>query len=602
MNMLFSARGALTAFHRRIEKVSMVPDFMAGMRALHALTLMLIMVMAPLAGCFGENGGDGPVSIDDVSITPQVMTAGVFQGVTITAEEDLSAFVPYLIQDPASGYVVNSTIVDLRAGESVQLSMLAPPRADVGVVLLGSYGRENWPIRDANESWATWYDEGGYKTADGGAIARLAGENISLNASEETGGAVAAYPLAFQRPAAPAYSTEEGGRHSTGLVAGRSTYNYLHHITDETPDPLDLADGAVGYLNRWAGQANTAYEDAAVYIIDELESFGLTVVTQRYEFTDVFGNQNPESYNICGFRYGSDVPNEWMVFGAHFDVAPPANLLLADPHITGTRTYGTGVGAYDNSAGTSMVLTVAEAMSSFETRRTMVFCFWSGEEGGKRGSDYWTDYYVKEDNPDVTVTNYINLDMAGVNWPGGGGAPHGDPATTVDPDGYPKDEEVWPMRVYLGPSLDHDVINQPEMVGLTLWIGADAIGVEQQQSILVGEGFAEDTWKVDDWLDRGRPEIVIYEDVTARSDHASFQTNLDTVTIGFGGLVDGYWCYHQTCDTREEMEIWMDTTGKGYGEEHSGVSNLVDSLDIITWWAAYSFFHLDEKPVLNAYL
>ncbi len=161
--MLFSATGVLTAFHRRIEKVSMVPDFMAGMRALHALTLMLIMVMAPLAGCFGENEGGGPVSIDDVSITPQVMTAGVFQGVTITAEEDLSAFIPYLIQDPASGYVVNSTVVDLRAGESAQLSMLAPPRADVGVVLLGSYGRENWPIRDANESWATWYDEGGYR-------------------------------------------------------------------------------------------------------------------------------------------------------------------------------------------------------------------------------------------------------------------------------------------------------------------------------------------------------------------------------------------------------------------------------------------------------
>ena len=575
---------------------------MAGMRGLHAMALMLIMVMAPLSGCFGENESGGDVTIDDAAITPQVMTAGVFQGVTITAEQDLSAFVPYLIKDDATGYVVNSTVVDLRAGEQVQLSMLAPPRADTGVILLGSYGRDNWPIRDANESWATWYAEDGHKTADGGAIERIPGENQSLNASMDTGGSVAAYPLSFVRGTAPAYSSDEGGRHSTGLVNGRTTYNYLHHLTDETPDPLDLADGAVGYLNRWAGQANTAYEDAAVYLIDELESYGLTVVTQRYEFTDVFGNQNPESYNICGFRYGNEVPNEWMVFGAHFDVAPPANLLLADPHVTGVRTYGTGVGAYDNSAGTSMVLTVAQAMSGFDTRRTMVFCFWSGEEGGKRGSDYWTDYYVKEDNPDVMVTNYINLDMAGVNWPGGGGAPHGDPATTVDPDGYPKDEEVWPMRVYLGPSLDHDVINQPAMVGLTLWIGADAIGVEQQQSILVGEGFAEDTWKVDDWLDRGRPEIVIYEDVTARSDHASFQTNLDTVTIGFGGLVDGYWCYHQTCDTREEMEIWMDTTGKGYGEEHSGVSNLIDSLDIITWWAAYSFFHLDEKPVLNAYL
>ena len=74
-----------------------------------------------------------------------------------------------------------------------------------------------------------------------------------------------------------------------------------------------------------------------------------------------------------------------------------------------------------------MVMETARALADFETRRTMVFCLWSGEEGGKRGSDYWTEYHVKEDNPQVTVMNYINLDMAGVNWPGGGGAPHGDP-------------------------------------------------------------------------------------------------------------------------------------------------------------------------------
>ncbi len=576
---------------------------MMGVRSSQALLLVMLMISAPLSGCFGEEEeGSGLVNISDVTITPKLMVGGSFQPVTVSAGEDMSVFLPYLVIDEETGYVANSTVLDLKKGDSVQLSLLAPPRAGLAVALLGEYGRNAWPIRDANESWASWYSDGEHLRADGGAVQRTGNGTGMFNASATTGGAVNVATLIIQRPVAPAYSPDEGGRHSSGLVNGRTVYNYLHHLADETPDPLDLTDGAVGYLNRWAGQGNTAYEAAAVYLIDELESFGLEVDAQRFEFTDIFGNQNPESYNICGFRYGSEVPDEWMVFGAHFDVAPPANALLADPHLTGVRTYGTGVGAYDNSAGTSMVLTVAEAMSNFDTRRTMVFCFWSGEEGGKRGSDYWTDYYVKEDNPDVTVTNYINLDMAGVNWPGGGGAPHGDPATEVDPDGYPKDEEVWPMRVYLGPSLDHDVINQPEMVGLTLWIGADAIGVEQQQSVLVGEGFAEDTWKVDDWLDRGKPEIVVYEDVTARSDHASFQDNLGTVTLGFGGLVDGYWCYHQTCDTLEEMEIWMDTTGKGYGEEHSGTSNLVDSLDIITWWAAYSFFHLDEKPVVNAYI
>ena len=49
-----------------------------------------------------------------------------------------------------------------------------------------------------------------------------------------------------------------------------------------------------------------------------------------------------------------------------------------------------------------------------------------------------------------------------------------------------------------------------------------------------------------------------------------------------------------------KMEEWMDTTGKDYGEDNTGVANLVNSLDMITWWALMTFFHCDEKPVLNA--
>jgi hypothetical protein len=575
---------------------------MARHRTGQAFLLVLIMGLAPLSGCFGEENKDGLVDAADVTLSPAVLDGGVFQPFTVAAKADMSVFLPYLIQDRDTGYVYNSTVLDLRAGDSVQVSLLAPPRTGLAVALLGEYGRDVWPIRDANESWASWYSDGGHLAADGGAVARTGNGTGLFNASRNTGGPVNVATVSIVRPMAPAFGEADGGRHSTGVVNGRTTYNYLSTLTDETPDMLDASDFAVGYLNRWAGQGNQAYESGAQYLMNQLELFGLEVITQRYAFVDIFGNQNPEAYNICGFRYGMEAPNEWMVFGAHFDVAPPANLIADDPHITGIRSYGTRVGAYDNTAGTSMVLTVAEAMANYQTRRTMVFCFWSGEEGGKRGSDYWTDYFVKEDNPDVVVTNYVNLDMAGVNWPGGGGAPHGDPATTIDPDGYPKDEEVWPLRVYIGPSLDHDLVNQPEMVGLALWIGADAIGVEEQQSILVGEGFDPATWKVDDWLQRGRPEIIVYEDTTARSDHDSFQRNLGTVTMGFGGLVDGYWCYHQTCDTLEEMEAWMNTSDKNYGEPQSGTSNLVDSLDIIVWWATFSFFHLDESPILNAYI
>ena len=239
---------------------------------------------------------------------------------------------------------------------------------------------------------------------------------------------------------------EDGGNHSSGIVNGKVVYDRLFEITDPT-DSFDIIDGKNGYYDRWAGQGNTAYEDAAMYLINVFNSFGLEVKAHRFEFTDIFGVQNPEAYNICAYKWGIEVVDEWLVFGAHFDIAPPANAVLLDPHVTGQRTYGTRVGAYDNTAGTSMVLETAKALAEFDSRRTMVFCLWSGEEGGKRGSDYWTDYYVKEDNPEVTVTNYINLDMAGVNWPGGGGAPHGDPDPTIDESGYPKDEEIWPMRV-----------------------------------------------------------------------------------------------------------------------------------------------------------
>ena len=588
---------------------------MAGGRGLQALTLVLIMVMAPLAGCFGENDNDGIVRSGDVTITPVTMIGGVFQGLTISADEDFSAFVPYLIKNQESGFIQNSTVLDLRAGDSVLLNVLAPPRTDTAVVLLGEYGREEWPIRSIDESWKTWYDRSGFEAGDAPGIMRVDGVNGTLDtvtSSNNSGGGVLAIRIAVERPMAAAYSEADGGRHSTGLVDGLNVFNYISHMSDETADPTDAADGAVGYLDRWAGQGNAAYEDAAQYLIGNLESFGLEVIVQRFTYDSLMtGAQNPEAYNICGYRFGEVNPDEWMVFGAHFDIAPPVNGGMLDPHIFG-RTYGTRVGAYDNTAGTAMVLTVAEAMANFNTRNTMVFCLWSGEEGGKRGSDFWTDYWVKEDNPNVVVTNYVNLDMAGVNWPGGGGAPcgngHGggdagcDPQPEIDPDGYPKDEEVWPMRVYIGPSLDHDVMNQPGMVGLAMWIGSDAIGVEEQMAPLLGAGHSAETWKVDDWMAKDRPEIIVYEDTTARSDHATFQDNLGTVTMGFGGLVDGYWCYHQTCDTVDEMVDWMDTTGKDYGEEQSGTSNLVDALDTITWWATYSFFHLDEEPVLNAYL
>ena len=571
--------------------------------------------MPAMAGCLEDNDVES-ISVNDIVVNPISMVGGEFQPFVISAKRDISVFIPHMVIDPVSNYVQNGTIVDMKTGETKQLTVLAPPRIDSAFIFLSKYGTDIWPIRNPSESWEQWVNRNGMSN-ENLAVERIEpneGSSLySLNLTKESADNSIPFRIDIKREVSVAYTADEGGLFSTGFVDGRTVYNSIARMSDETFDPIS-PDFAVGYLDRWAGQGNAAYEDAAQFLIAEMTSYGLRVEVQRFAIEDVLGNFNPEAYNVCGFRDGTLYPDEWLVFGAHFDIAPPASAGVVDPHITGFRTYGTRVGAYDNTAGTAMVLAAGEAMAGmpYDTRRTMVYCLWSGEEGGLRGSDYWTDT-LEDNHPEVTIINYINLDMAGVNWPGGGGAPcggeHGggvgdcDPDPQPDEDGYPKDSEVWPMRIYIGPSLNHNKINQPNLVYLSQWIGADAINVSMQQDILVGaDNSSSETWKYDTWIEQDRPEIIIYEDTTARSDHASFQNNLDTVTLGFGGLVDGYWCYHQTCDTVQEMVDWMDNEARGYGNNATGLDNLVNSLDMITWWATYSFFHMDEKPIVNAYL
>ncbi len=91
-------------------------------RSITAGFLVLLFCLAPLSGCFGEDN-DASINSDDVTITPGILRGGEFQGLTIAADSDMSAFVPYLIMNPENGFVQNSTVVDLEAGESVLLTI-----------------------------------------------------------------------------------------------------------------------------------------------------------------------------------------------------------------------------------------------------------------------------------------------------------------------------------------------------------------------------------------------------------------------------------------------------------------------------------------------
>ena len=132
---------------------------MSRRRASNALLLVFLMMLAPSSGCFAEE--EGPISEKSLDVDEEVLISGVFQDVGLSARAALSVFVPYLVRDPETGFVQNSTVVDLGKGDSLAVEILAPPRNDALVLLVGEFGRENWPIRDHNESWGTWLGRGG---------------------------------------------------------------------------------------------------------------------------------------------------------------------------------------------------------------------------------------------------------------------------------------------------------------------------------------------------------------------------------------------------------------------------------------------------------
>ena len=85
-------------------------------------------------------------------------------------------------------------------------------------------------------------------------------------------------------------------------------------ITDDTPCATCGPDGAVGYLDRWIGNANPSYEHAITYFEGVMQGYGLDrVEVHRFQWNTAW------AVNICGYKDGSVYPDEWLIFGARIE-------------------------------------------------------------------------------------------------------------------------------------------------------------------------------------------------------------------------------------------------------------------------------------------
>ena len=65
----------------------------------------------------------------DLEVDIAILEGGFFQNLKISASSSMSVFIPYLIVDESTGFVQNSTIIDLEKGESQDFIRFSTPQS-----------------------------------------------------------------------------------------------------------------------------------------------------------------------------------------------------------------------------------------------------------------------------------------------------------------------------------------------------------------------------------------------------------------------------------------------------------------------------------------
>lgn len=136
------------------------------------------------------------------------------------------------------------------------------------------------------------------------------------------------------------------------------------------------------------------------------ESFELPVTVTIKGTT---AHEKKSSPNVVGVLTGRDpaLAKSYVVLTAHLDHAG------IGPAVSGDTIYN---GAYDNAAGSAILLEVARAIAEApeRPRRSVLITFVTAEEKGLLGSDYFARNPTVP--PDALVAN-VNLDMPVLQWP-----------------------------------------------------------------------------------------------------------------------------------------------------------------------------------------
>jgi hypothetical protein len=165
---------------------------------------------------------------------------------------------------------------------------------------------------------------------------------------------------------------------------------------------------------RLAGRDNDTQGsfDAQAFLVKRLGRLGPGLAPGAGDdaYKQPFVQSGKIGTNLLAVIPGRDLPDEYVVVGAHYDH-------LGDGHCPNNGTPGGSTvchGATDNAAGVAAVLAIGRAIRKLPTppRRSVVLALWDAEEDGLLGSLYYAAHPLV---PIVQTKGYVNFDILGEN-------------------------------------------------------------------------------------------------------------------------------------------------------------------------------------------
>tara|TARA_R110002072_G_scaffold135791_5_gene277499 strand:- start:6984 stop:8456 length:1473 start_codon:yes stop_codon:yes gene_type:complete len=164
--------------------------------------------------------------------------------------------------------------------------------------------------------------------------------------------------------------------------------------------------------SRMTLQSDEEKEDDFNYIwsIDPNNEIANSLATKRSNFAKVtisgIDEQTIMCRNVVAMIEGTDpkLKEEFIIYSGHYD-----HVGIGTPDATGDSIYN---GARDNVVGVTTVLSMAENLAKYPTKRSALFILYTGEEMGLHGSNYYVE------NPLLPLENMVfcfNSDNAGYN-------------------------------------------------------------------------------------------------------------------------------------------------------------------------------------------